>query len=144
MFEVSIRASFAAAHHLRAYHGSCERLHGHNWEAEVTLRSEALNEVGMVMDFRELKQAVASVLESWDHRYLNEVPPFQTVNPTAENLARTLFQDLTRRLPQTVRIARTTVWESPGCGASYSEEAPPASSPARSPVPSRPAANPAP
>ncbi|MBI3268786.1 MAG: 6-carboxytetrahydropterin synthase QueD [Planctomycetes bacterium] len=121
MYEVSVRASFAAAHSLRGYTGACERLHGHNWDVEVVLRSETLDETGMVLDFRRVKQLLAGLLEPWDHRHLNETPPFQTVNPTAENIARTLFQELAQRLPAPVKVCRATVWESPGCAATYAE-----------------------
>ena len=132
MFEVSVRATFAAAHSLRAYKGSCERLHGHNWEVEVVLRSDTLNELGMVADFREVKQALAGILEPWDHRYLNDLSPFQTLNPTAENLAQTVYKELTQRLPDRVKVSRATVWESPGCGATFTEDPSPVPPPARS------------
>ncbi|MBI5367566.1 MAG: 6-carboxytetrahydropterin synthase QueD [Planctomycetes bacterium] len=126
MFEVSVRAGFAAAHHLRDYAGSCERLHGHNWEVEVVLRADSLDAAGMVMDFREVKSALAELLDLWDHRNLNDLPAFQDVNPTAENLARTVYRELARRVPARATLARATVWESAACGATYTEDPRPA------------------
>lgn len=120
MYELSVEASFAAAHSLRGYEGECERLHGHNWRVEARLAAEGLDQMGMVLDFRELKSALATVLAGLDHRHLNEVPPFDRLNPTTENLCRHVADRLRAELPSRVAIRRVTCWESERCSASYS------------------------
>ena len=121
MFELSIHRDFAAAHNLRGYAGNCERLHGHNWKVEIVIRSEALDSLGMVIDFREVKKVADAVLEEFDHHYLNELARFQKRNPTTENIASVIFSEIAQKLPRGVSLAKVTVWESEGCSATYSE-----------------------
>ncbi len=123
MFEVSVRGKFSAAHRLREYQGKCSRIHGHNWYVEVHLQSERLSETGMVIDFGELKGILNEVLEELDHRFINETPPFDRINPTSENMARWIFQQLRARISalEGVRISKVTVQESEGVAASYWE-----------------------
>jgi len=118
-YELTIEADFAAAHNLREYQGECENLHGHNWRVAVVVAADALDRLGMVMDFRELKGALGGVLQDLDHKYLNDVPPFDTLNPTTENLCRTIAGRLAEKLPCNVSIRRVSCWESEKCGASY-------------------------
>ncbi len=120
MYELIVEADFAAAHSLRGYQGNCENLHGHNWKVQVILKAEALNELGMVMDFREVKDTVGEVLKGFDHKHLNELELFREENPTTENLAKLLYQALSRKLPQKVLVSKVITWESSRCGASYS------------------------
>jgi 6-pyruvoyltetrahydropterin/6-carboxytetrahydropterin synthase len=127
MYELSVEAGFAAAHSLRGYKGECERLHGHNWRVQVRLAAEELDELGMVIDFRDLKAALEAVLAELDHRHLNEVPPFDSLNPTTENLCRHIADRLQADLPSQVAIRRVTCWESERCGASYLPGAAPSS-----------------
>lgn len=122
VYELIVESDFAAAHQLREYDGDCERLHGHNWKVDAVLRSEALDGLGMVIDFREAKRLIHEVLDGFDHRLLNELEPFQTQNPTTENLARTIHEMLTARLPDGVSVSKVTAWESDHCGVSYSRE----------------------
>lgn len=122
MFELKIVTQFAAAHHLRNFHGKCEQLHGHNWRVEVFVRSDRLDETGLVRDFGEIKAAVQEILNGLDHHYLNELEPFSRENPSSENIARHLFRELSRRLnDERVRISRVSVWESDTACASYFE-----------------------
>jgi 6-pyruvoyltetrahydropterin/6-carboxytetrahydropterin synthase len=90
-YTASVIKTFSAAHALRGYKGRCEHLHGHNWKIRVAVSSEKLNEIGMVMDFTEIKALLDTLLQNLDHKYLNEVSPFDTINPTAENIAGFLF-----------------------------------------------------
>jgi 6-pyruvoyltetrahydropterin/6-carboxytetrahydropterin synthase len=122
MFEVIVRQSFSSAHALRDYHGSTEPLHGHNFEVEVILRGKALQKkVKYLVDFIEVQQALQAVVKSLDHVNLNETPPFDRENPSAENIAlyiRGEFEKKWRALPSGrqapgVRIASVTVWETP-------------------------------
>jgi len=87
MHEITLRKCFSAAHNLREYRGKCERLHGHNYRVDIVLCSARLNATGMVMDFQEVKRLAALVMDKLDHAYLNEVAPFDDLNPTAENVA---------------------------------------------------------
>ena len=119
MYELNVTAGFAAAHSLRGYKGACENLHGHNWKVDVVLESEKLDDIGMVVDFKEVKAALGEILAELDHSFLNELPQFQQVNPTTENLARHICEALAKRLPAGVRVQSVTSWESEKCGAKY-------------------------
>ena len=121
MYEVFIKTHFSAAHHLRNYTGKCANQHGHNWLVEVYCRCEELDGVGMAIDFVEMKRAVNELLESLDHKDLNELEYFQKHNPTSENLARYLFVQLSEELDEErVEVSKVVVYETPNCGASYS------------------------
>lgn len=122
MYEVSVEGGFAGAHNLKGYEGLCEQLHGHNWKVACTLRSDKLDELGMVIDFKKVKAMLAEILNQFDHRYLNDLEPFRKENPTTENLARYIFKSLARKVPEGIQVARVTVWESAGSAVSYSEE----------------------
>ncbi len=115
MYEVKITRDFSAAHRVEDYPGNCERMHGHNWKVEVTARASELDGLGMVMDFRRLKELTDRALSPLDHAYLNEVPELKGVNPTAENLARYLFDVLSREAP----VCRVDVYETETSVASY-------------------------
>lgn len=122
MYEVSVEDTFAAAHNLRNYKGKCENLHGHNYKVRVVVAGKELDSVGLVYDFVQLKQVIQGVLRSLDHKYLNELPPFDKINPSAENLARHIYDEATRQLPQSPNgagIASITVWETELTAATY-------------------------
>jgi len=122
MYTLSVVDDFSAAHQLPGSGGNCERLHGHNWKVEAQVRSEILNEHGMVIDFKDLKALTKVVLKDLDHRFLNELAFFQTSPPTAENLARHIFQRIASLLPPgEVRLQRIRIWESETSFASYEE-----------------------
>jgi 6-pyruvoyltetrahydropterin/6-carboxytetrahydropterin synthase len=122
MFEISIKTQFSAAHHLEGYRGACEAVHGHNWEVEVFVAGEDLDETGILVDFRVARQAVQSELEALDHTDLNEHPAFAVGNPTSENIARFLYVQLSQRLAgQSYRVSRVSINETPGSRASYWE-----------------------
>ncbi len=120
MYELTIRQTFSSAHNLRGYDGACENLHGHNWKVEVSVTADELDHLGMVVDFKKLKVETKKTLSRLDHRYLNEVPPFDKENATAENLARFIFNELSGVLnggPATV--SKVVVWESDDACAAY-------------------------
>jgi 6-pyruvoyltetrahydropterin/6-carboxytetrahydropterin synthase len=122
MYEVSVDESFAAAHNLRGYKGKCEDLHGHNYKVRVTLEGPELDSVGLLYDFVHLKQIIQSVIRSLDHKYLNELPPFEALNPSAENIARHIHEEASRQMrqtPQGARIASVTVWETDVTSATF-------------------------
>ena len=123
MFEISVKSRFSAAHHLKGYDGSCASLHGHNWEVEVFLRGETLSDVGILMDFRRLKEVLRELLGELDHADLNTVEAFRTANPSSENLARYLYRGLAGRLDSAnCRVHRVSVCETPESRATYWEE----------------------
>ena len=122
MFELVIEAHFASAHRLREYDGNCERLHGHNRKIDVRLTGEKLDDLGMLCDFRDAKKIVKEVTGRLDHRYLNDIPPFDELNPTTENIARYLFDEVAKRLPEGVAMSGVTAWESDGSGVTYRGE----------------------
>jgi len=122
MYEVSVDESFAAAHNLRNYKGKCENLHGHNYKVRVTLAGKELDSTGLLYDFVHLKQAIQGVIRTLDHTYLNELPPFDVVNPSAENIARYIYDQTAKHLPPAANgagIASITVWESDVTAATY-------------------------
>lgn len=123
MFELSINVNFEAAHCLPNYPGKCRRLHGHNWRVEVSIEGDRLNELGMLMDFSILKGEVMSVIDDLDHYYLNEIYPFCEINPTAENIAKYIFEKLAEKeiFKSNPRLLAVKVWESPNSAAIYRE-----------------------
>ena len=118
MYTVTVRQEFNAAHKLRDYQGKCEALHGHNWIVEISLKSQKLDKNGMVMDFSHLKEELAKLLESLDHKLLNEIEPFINLNPTSENIAKHIFDNLKSKYSN---LSKVTVWETSTSCASYKD-----------------------
>ncbi len=121
MYELSIETQFAAAHQLRGYKGKCERMHGHNWRVQVSVSSEKLNDIGIVMDFHDLKDITNEVTSSLDHSLLNDVFPFTEINPSSENIAKWIYETLLKKLPDIVKVNTVTVWENENASATYYE-----------------------
>ena len=120
MYTVAIERSFSSAHNLRGYMGKCESLHGHNWKVEVVVGAEKLDHLGMVVDFTILKEVTDALLESYDHTYLNEVPPFDRINPSSENLSQVFFDALSEKInDDRLRVQAVSVWESDRSKATY-------------------------
>ncbi len=120
MFELTIESSFSSAHNLREYDGACERLHGHNWRVELHVEAGKLDSCGLAIDFKLLKSELHKVIEGLDHRYLNEITPFDTLNPSAENLAKFIFEKLSKSLNDgNLRVSLVRVWESEQAAAAY-------------------------
>jgi 6-pyruvoyltetrahydropterin/6-carboxytetrahydropterin synthase len=120
MYEVEITTSFSAAHRLRNYNGKCERLHGHNYKVSVCARSDAPGEGGMVIDFGALKAAANAAVEPLDHSYLNEIEPFDRVEPSAENIAAYLFEEVSKQLnEQADMLYSISIWESDSSRATF-------------------------
>jgi 6-pyruvoyltetrahydropterin/6-carboxytetrahydropterin synthase len=127
MFEIGVRARFAAAHWLRGYEGRCRRLHGHNWTVEARVVGPATDRAGMLLDFHALRRMLEEALEELDHACLNELPAFgeEGDNPTAENLARHIYRRVgsaLRHLRPDLRLSAVRVWESPDTWAAYRED----------------------
>ena len=121
MFEVTIEETFAAGHALRNYRGKCENVHGHNYRCQVTVEGEQLDSIGLLVDFVELKRVVHSVLDRLDHQWLNEYPPFNDINPSAENIAKYIYDEILSGLgtKDGVRLAAVKLWETDTASAIY-------------------------
>ncbi len=123
MYELTVERSFSAAHCLRDYEGPCARLHGHNYKVQVTVAGEQLDEHEMLMDFGELKALCDRVIDAFDHQYLNDLDAFAEVNPTSENLARYIYNQVAEGLAnQPGSVKRVKVWESDSSVATYQED----------------------
>ncbi len=124
MFEVSVEHTFAAGHALRNYHGKCENVHGHNFRLAVTVQGEQLDETGLLVDFVALKRVMREIAERLDHQFINDIPPFDVLNPSAENMARYFFDEISKGVGAggpnaSVQVAEVKVWETDTSAATY-------------------------
>lgn len=118
MYEIKVQSNFSAAHNLRNYHGKCENLHGHNWKIETVFTYQTLGKDGMAVDFKEAKELLKKVLERFDHSYLNEMGIFKKLNPTSENMAKFIYDEIKKK---NSNIASVRVWENENSCATYKE-----------------------
>ncbi len=122
MYELMIENQFSAAHQLRGYKGECEKLHGHNWRVQVAVASGKLNDIGLAIDFHELKKITSEALSVLDHSFLNDIFPFTELNPSSENIAKWLYDLLKKKITNNdVALSAVTVWESETASATYYE-----------------------
>ena len=129
MFEVKVITDFSAAHFLKHYKGKCESLHGHNWKVEAVIQSPSLDQLGMVMDFKNLKKLLNEVIEQFDHKLLNELGFFKNKNTTSEIIAKCIFNELKKKIsqyckkqkPERLCLKQVAVWEQESSCAVYSE-----------------------
>jgi 6-pyruvoyltetrahydropterin/6-carboxytetrahydropterin synthase len=122
MFQVSVEETFSAGHALRNYHGKCENVHGHNYRVRVTLEGPQLDSIGLLCDFTQVKQVMRQIIGGLDHQFMNDLEVFRTVNPSAENLAKYFYDEVTRGLkdlPLGARVRDTMVWETDTTSAQY-------------------------
>lgn len=122
MFEVSVEETFSAGHALRGYRGKCENPHGHNYRVCVTLRGPQLDSIGLLVDFTQLKQVMRGIIGGLDHQFMNDLEAFRTVNPSAENMAKYFYDEMTRQLkdmPPGAKITDIVVWETDTTSARY-------------------------
>lgn len=121
-YEVMVAEEFSAAHKLNQYPGNCANIHGHTWRIELYISGNKLDEIGMLIDFRQAKSVLSEVIKSFDHQFINSINPFNQINPTAENLASYIYDQVKLLLPD-YNIAKVKVWESSSSCVSYSEGA---------------------
>jgi 6-pyruvoyltetrahydropterin/6-carboxytetrahydropterin synthase len=122
MFQVSVDETFSAGHALRGYKGKCENVHGHNYKVRIILEGPGLDSVGLLYDFTNLKRILREIVGGVDHKFLNDQAPFDAINPSAENLAKFFYDEISRQMdamPGGARIARVTVWETDTTSATY-------------------------
>jgi 6-pyruvoyltetrahydropterin/6-carboxytetrahydropterin synthase len=123
MFMVSVQAHYDSAHFLRNYHGKCERLHGHRYVVELALATDELDQSGIAFDFVDIKKNLRELADHLDHNNLNDLPPFDTIEPSAENQAKYFHDEMRSRLPSAMAdaIVYVRVWETPTQWAQYTE-----------------------
>jgi len=122
MFQVSVEETFSAGHALRGYKGKCENVHGHNYRVRVTLEGPQLDSIGLLVDFTRLKQIIREIMARLDHQFVNDLEPFKTVNPSAENMAKYFYDEVARGLdglPPGARITDVILWETDTSRAQY-------------------------
>ncbi len=126
MYEVTVERGFSSGHFLRNYKGKCENPHGHNYKVQITLCGEALDQAGLLLDFRDLKQVMRPVIDRLDHQMLNDLEPFTTINPSAENLAKYFYDETNQQLREMtkgrVRVKDCTIYETDTTTAKYYEQ----------------------
>lgn len=120
-YEVTVIKEFAAAHMLNNYPGDCSRVHGHTWKVELVVVGEELDDIGMHVDFRYLKEILNQIIAEYDHTYINDIPPFNKINPTAENMAKIIYGKATILL-KGYKVKLVRLWESPSAYITYREE----------------------
>ena len=120
MYEITVEKHFDAAHYLRGYQGKCEAMHGHRYRVVVKIQAAGLDDIGLAYDFTDLKRHLKDILERFDHTCLNDVPPFDKINPSAENIAANIYDELKRKLAgEPVTLTCVAAWETPEQGVSY-------------------------
>ncbi len=121
-YTLKVLTDFSAAHTLRDYPGACSRMHGHNWKVEAEVEATTLNNMGMAIDFKEIKREIRAIVGQLDHYYLNDIEPFTEINPTAENIAQYLYQALSAKINQHyVKVSAITLWETERACVRYTE-----------------------
>ncbi|MFH1169122.1 MAG: 6-carboxytetrahydropterin synthase QueD [Chloroflexota bacterium] len=120
MYEIAVDRHFDAAHFLRGYKGKCEALHGHRFKVVARVAAPGLDDIGLAYDFAELKRQVDDILSRFDHTCVNDVPPFDQINPSSENIAANIYQELKQRLASaSITVTSVEVWESPFTWVTY-------------------------
>ena len=127
MFQVSVEETFSAGHALRGYKGKCENPHGHNYRVRVTLEGPQLDSIGLLVDFTHLKHIIREVMGRLDHQFMNDLEPFKSANPSAENVAKYFYDEVIRQLkglPPGARVTDVVLWETDTTRAQYRPDAP--------------------
>ena len=121
MYKLCVNSRFSGAHRLVDYPGACDRVHGHNWKVKACLSAEKLDKMGIVFDLIQFQKVLDESVAKFDHQFLNEVPPFDVINPTSENLARIIYNDLETKLVDFVQIESVEIFEMPDYSVIYSK-----------------------
>ncbi|HEY4978915.1 MAG TPA: 6-carboxytetrahydropterin synthase QueD [Candidatus Acidoferrum sp.] len=122
MFQVSVEESFSAGHALRGYKGKCENVHGHNYRVQITLEGPELDHIGLLVDFTHVKQVMRELIKRLDHQFINDLVPFTTVNPSAENMAKYFFEEVSsnlKNMPPGAAVKDVVIWETDTACAKY-------------------------
>jgi len=123
IYTIQSQVEISSAHSLRGYDGDCARVHGHNWKIVAEIQATKLNNIGICLDFKDIKSALKEIAGILDHQNINEIPPFDTINPTAENIAAWFYEKLSEQInDDDVKVQSVTIWETDRCSVKYSEQ----------------------
>ena len=122
MFKLIVKKEFSSAHILNGHPGDCKRMHGHNWTVEAKVEGNKINKIGMVIDFKDIKNKLGDIISRLDHRYLNDVEPFKENNPTAENISKYIYKELSKNInTDNIKVSEIKLWETSNSAVIYTE-----------------------
>ncbi len=122
MYKLLVKKDFSSAHILKGHPGDCKRMHGHNWIVEAEIQGNNINNIGMVIDFKDIKRMLAKITDQLDHRFLNELEPFQNQNPTAENISKYIYKELSKNInTDNIKVRQIKLWETDRSAVIYTE-----------------------
>ena len=122
MFKLIIKKEFSSAHVLNGHPGDCKRMHGHNWTVEAKVEGDKINKIGMVIDFKDIKNKLGEIISRLDHRYLNDIEPFTENNPTAENISKYIYKELSKNInTDNIKVSEIKLWETSNSAVIYTE-----------------------
>ncbi len=121
MFKLVVKKEFSSAHILVGHPGACKRMHGHNWIVEAKVEGEQINKIGMVIDFKDIKNELENIISKLDHQYLNDLKPFIENNPTAENISKYIYKELSKNInTDNIKVSEIKLWETNSSAVIYS------------------------
>ena len=122
MFKLIVKKEFSSAHILNGHPGNCKRMHGHNWLVEAEVQGDNTNEIGMVIDFKDIKNNLKEIISVLDHQFLNDLEPFTNENPTAENISKYIYKELSNNInTDTIKVSKIKLWETNNSAVTYTE-----------------------
>ena len=122
MFKLIVKKEFSSAHILHGHPGNCKRMHGHNWLVEAEVEGDNTNEIGMVIDFKDIKNNLKEIISSLDHQFLNDLEPFINKNPTAENISKYIYKELSNNInTDNIKVSKIKLWETSNSAVTYTE-----------------------
>ena len=122
MFKLIVKKEFSSAHILHGHPGNCKRMHGHNWLVEAEVQGDNTNEIGMVIDFKDIKNNLKEIISSLDHQFLNDLEPFINENPTAENISKYIYKELSNNInTDNIKVSKIKLWETNNSAVTYTE-----------------------
>tara|TARA_B100001564_G_scaffold340749_1_gene334706 strand:+ start:74 stop:442 length:369 start_codon:yes stop_codon:yes gene_type:complete len=122
MFKLVVKKEFSSAHILNGHPGNCKRMHGHNWLVEAEVQGDNTNEIGMVIDFKDIKNYLKDIISRLDHQFLNDLEPFSNQNPTAENISKYIYKELSNNInTDNIKVSKIKLWETNNSAVTYTE-----------------------
>ena len=122
MFKLVVKKEFSSAHILHGHPGNCKRMHGHNWLVEAEVQGDNTNEIGMVIDFKDIKNNLKEIISMLDHQFLNDLEPFINENPTAENISKYIYKELSNNInTDNIKVSKIKLWETSNSAVTYTE-----------------------
>ena len=122
MFKLVVKKEFSSAHILKGHPGNCKRMHGHNWLVEAEVQGDNTNEIGMVIDFKDIKNNLKEIISMLDHQFLNDLEPFINENPTAENISKYIYKELSNNInTDNIKVSKIKLWETNNSAVTYTE-----------------------